>query len=609
MRIPLTVRFGKGETPASLASRIACRNGRDLIDFCDDVRLGFQAIVDGSPKEVRRLAVLAGADPDDVLQEAMTKIGDREYRYRGERVTRHILHRSHLHICPTCVEEDLRTADYRLEARPYRRTTWLFSSIRSCAIHHRELVPVMQGELRHAHDVAFLMKQAIPRLSELDRSSEARSPTGFERYVVARLTVEPVSDWLATMPLYAAIRSCLVVGAVERHGRDVRLDDLSSVERSDAEQVGYDLLRSGPAGLRDLLTRLQDLPMSQRDRRGPKGTFGRLYEWIAHETDDPAYEPIRDVIREHMGVTASDSPVMRVFGEENDRTLTSVRAISVRDGHHPKRLRKILASRGLVTSRQDAGTDVQTIVSTTQARSLLDDMKDGMTLTEVAQHLNVPRPHDAMLVREGFIVPIVRGKTAMFKNHLIRRRDADAFLERLLVDVDPSITGGASYVDLRGAAKRNCCHVADVVRLLLDRKLTRVGQSADASGFLSILVDPEEARALLFQRDPSMLSLREVEQLMKTSTLVVKRLIAAGHLQGQMVKNGVTGRKQTVVARENVEGFIETHVSLMTIARENKRPIRGLRDALLSHGIRPALTQDDVGVNFYRRRDVSPPPW
>ena len=28
--------------------------------------------------------------------------------------------------------------------------------------------------------------------------------------------------------------------------------------------------------------------------------FGRLYEWLAHESDDAAYEPLRDIIRDTM---------------------------------------------------------------------------------------------------------------------------------------------------------------------------------------------------------------------------------------------------------------------------------------------------------------------
>jgi hypothetical protein len=76
----------------------------------------------------------------------------------------------------------------------------------------------------------------------------------------------------------------------------------------------------------------------ERNDWGPRLVFGRLYEWLAHESDDAAYEPLRDIIRRHVIETMPLGPGDDVFGREvTVRRLHSVRSASLEMDVHPKR--------------------------------------------------------------------------------------------------------------------------------------------------------------------------------------------------------------------------------------------------------------------------------
>ena len=49
-RLRHTLPLGAGETPASFASRLAALNGLSGRQFCMDMAMTFQKIVDGDPK-------------------------------------------------------------------------------------------------------------------------------------------------------------------------------------------------------------------------------------------------------------------------------------------------------------------------------------------------------------------------------------------------------------------------------------------------------------------------------------------------------------------------------------------------------------------------------
>lgn len=77
--------------------------------------------------------------------------------------------------------------------------------------------------------------------------------------------------------------------------------------------------------------------------------------------------------------------------------------------------------------------------------------------------------------------------------HAFLQSDLDDLLDRLLRDADPELCDDPAMVPMIAAARHSCSPVMDVVALVLDGKLERVGRNTSESGFLSVLVDAEES--------------------------------------------------------------------------------------------------------------------
>src|SRR3546814_17605273 len=73
----LVIPLGAGESPNSFASRLAMRNGCPTMgDFCLDMGIRFQDIVDGRVPALEKLAKRGAAEHNNVCRNARSKTGD-----------------------------------------------------------------------------------------------------------------------------------------------------------------------------------------------------------------------------------------------------------------------------------------------------------------------------------------------------------------------------------------------------------------------------------------------------------------------------------------------------------------------------------------------------
>jgi hypothetical protein len=144
-----------------------------------------------------------------------------------------------------------------------------------------------------------------------------------------------------------------------------------------------------------------------------------------------------------------------------------------------------------------------------------------------------------------------------------------------------------------------------VVELLLNRQLARVRYRPGIAGYLSVMVDPDEVKDLLYERTEGTLSLREVEQMLRSSTRVVAALIELGHLGASVVVHPVSRLKQRVVSEEELDRFTKRFVNLHSLAKESGVHFRKLANILDDRGIEPAFDPEAVQATFYERLVVA----
>jgi hypothetical protein len=330
-----------------------------------------------------------------------------------------------------------------------------------------------------------------------------------------------------------------------------------------------------------------------------------LYEWLAHESNDPAYDPLREVIKTHVIETMPVGPGDDIFGVKIEtRRLHSVRSASLELGVHPKRLRKLLHAAGHISSEAIALTDERIVFDATTTHGFLERVAGAMSLKEVGQYINAPRPQEHLLYEAGFIKPFIRGGTETLKNHAFAKQDLDAFLARLLADATDTGLDDGSMLSILDAAKRANCAAAEIVHLILDRKLSRVRRRADEFGYLSVLVDPDEVKHHVRGPELQGLTLRAVERTLRASSAAVKALISNNHLNSGVMLNPVNRCPQRYVREADLDDFMANFASIDTLAREHgsrRKPIRSKLDAL---AIVPAFVLSEVDLPFYDRRTI-----
>jgi TniQ len=601
----VTVPLGDGETPASYASRLAAANGLPAREFCLDWDVRFQSIVDGDASAVAKIAQKGGVDASELMAYAFVRGKGLKFEHRGEILTRLLMRRKTVAVCPVCLQADIAKADCKPHLAPYGRAIWQIDAIKTCPVHKVALAVVADDVTPSSlHDWAYYIRPALGRLECLAANAERRQLSAFERYVLARLDRGPGgAPLLDGLELYVAIRTCELLGAVARFGRKANLKTLSDDQWREAGDSGFAIASPGKARVFELLGDLQRTYARPRSgNQGPQAVLGRIYQILEFGAEDPAFDPVRAVIGEFISSSFPLGPGDTVFGQPVEaRRLHSVWTLSRETGLHPKRLRKLLRAAKLVGDEQADGVDNNTVFDAEQGRSAISAAIGAMSLPKAGAYVNAPRVHRQLLVEAGLLTPHLPARAFGAVNKFAVD-DLDEFLRRLTADARPVNKPRAGQVSLPSAAKRACCSAAEIVRMIFDRKLAWIGRLTSERGYLSVLVDVDEVREKTRGREHGGLTLREASIRMSTNDNVVRALIKAGHLRTFTTVNPINRCPQVAIQPEEIERFQKEYVSLFVLAAEKRRHFRRLKQELDASGIRPAFDPRMIGASFYRRK-------
>jgi hypothetical protein len=205
-------------------------------------------------------------------------------------------------------------------------------------------------------------------------------------------------------------------------------------------------------------------------------------------------------------------------------------------------------------------------------------------------------------VQHGFIRP--KGSVTKFGAHAkYAVDDLDTFLAKLRLGAKPVGSPSANMATIPGAARQACCSAADIVRLILEKKLAWVGAQRRVRGYLSVLVKVDEVKAAVRGPDHGGLATEEVRAALQANHRVVLALFKYGHLATFRATNPVNRCMQTLVASAELERFRKTYVSLHMLAKERERHHLVMKTELDDAGVRPAFDHRKVFARFYRRSD------
>jgi hypothetical protein len=597
-----------GETPASVISRNALRHrAPSARAFCLDLGLTFQDVVDGRTAALGRISDLLQVPVGLLTRSAITRT-EVGYEFRGQSLLRQSLRRSRVAVCPRCLAEDL--ADGRPPWHASGRVEWLLTPIRTCHRHGVTLVEAAHVTSAHAiHDFARNIEGILPDVGRMADEATVAPSTKLEAYLLDRVAGidETRHGWLDALSWHAVARVCEMMGAVAVNGPMATIRDYVDEDWRRAGEAGFEIASGGVVEIRRFLDRMRrSYPDRRVDNGGPQAWFGRLHTWLTDSVSERAYEPLRDLVVGYVADTVPVGPEDEFFGRRvvQRRRLHSIRTAALETGLHPKRLRKILAAGGLLPPSHTDLSDDRVVFDADEASELLASARRAISQAAAAAYTDAGRVQFALLVDHGFIKAGVTSEKKGLRGPTYDPVDLDAFLVSLL---DGAIEVEAPYfpiVNIPEAAKRANCGAAEVVRLILGRKLAKVWRRAGAQGYASVFVDCEEIRNMIRQDYGPDLNLRAVEAELRTSTRVVDALVAIGVLPSRRATNPLNRCPYTAVRKDDLEAFSARYVSLHALAREKGIHFMALKRDLIDRGIQPAFDHSTVPATFYLREAI-----
>ncbi|MFK0382439.1 TniQ family protein [Agrobacterium sp. NPDC090273] len=599
------VPFHPDEVLTSFLSRLSMSNfSFSAREFCSLLGMDFQKIVAGDRSEVAHLLTMAGIDPD-LAADRVVSTDRLLHTINGETLNRASLVRSRLRYCPCCLEDDIRLGQERREARPYVRMQWLLSFVRSCPVHGIMLQEGVSGDGIY-HDYAKLIEaeQAQPRYR--NPSIKGRH-TQFERYVTDRLWGRRNADrtWIDGLPLYVAGRLCEWVGATIMFGKRFIAKDLSPAQWSEAAQTGFDVVSKGRSSFVDFLKSLHDTFWEKRSHVGGRVLYGRLYERLAHETDDAGFDEIRMIMTETAIAHLPMGPGDEMFGPVTTRKLHSIQSVSKEMSVHPKTLRKLLQGAGWITADMANLTAERILFDASDLEAFVESTRDAIGWSEARTYMNASRAAWNTLSHEGFIPPAIssaEGSEGI--SPFYHRADLDHFLERLRAGAKADHAEASGWVSILDAAKKANCRYGEIIELLLDGKLENASAYSEKAGLEAIVVDLAEVREKTKLEDHGGLSLVDAGKSMGMQSLVLEKLIDRGYIAAEVAINPVNRCPQRIVRPREIDRFESEYVSLFNYAKRLGIHFKEAKKNLEAGGVAPALTKEVVAATFYRWADI-----
>jgi hypothetical protein len=518
-----------------------------------------------------------------------------------------------LDVCPRCLLEDAGHAGTALSDTAYFcRAEWCLDVVDTCRIHRSEMVTVHRARgPAYGFDFSNVLVPKAERLHQMAEKVKARTPTGLQDYVLARLEgCETGAAFLDGMDLFAAIRTCEMLGTAACYGRTAQCDKLDAARLRTARIRGFEIGSCGEEGVKELLKAMT--AAYTRRRTAVEGqiarlAFAALYNFLHVNPKrpnwrGPAFATLRTVVADFIKTNFPLKPGDTVFREViTERKLHSVRSLAAEIGCGAPRVRKLLRLGGVIGEDQACLADHNIVFD---AKVGLEAVRESLTALPhhgVAKYLGTRINQVYLLAEAKFIEPIASGPLGL--RATFAPAVLDAFVAKLLKGAETVKRKAPHHVTIRQAALRAVCSQAQVVRLILDGRLNWVGSLGGKRDYRSILIDLSEVDHVVHGLDPDTMSTQEFADRLGLKTEVGRALAKHGHVKAILCERA--GHQVSRIPASEVEAFRRRYVSLGELSRLHRTNHMVVKKMLDERGVLPAFDLGKVRVQFYRRDDIS----
>ena len=171
---------------------------------------------------------------------------------------------------------------------------------------------------------------------------------------------------------------------------------------------GFYVANKGENSIVAALDNIRASSTSMAGQAGPKAKYGRLYEWLAYTSPVVSHGPIVDLLREHILNHTAIEPGENVLGEKvTERRCHSVYSLSIALKLHPKRLRKVLETRGAIPPGCSGVALNLLVFPAAETEAFCRDFLNSVSLANLPLIIRGSRTQASSLHRAGVLKAVI----------------------------------------------------------------------------------------------------------------------------------------------------------------------------------------------------------
>ncbi len=344
--------------------------------------------------------------------------------------------------------------------------------------------------------------------------------------------------------------------------------------------MGYEVARQGKTGIIVALNDLKD--QIGETWEGPKKKYGVLYDRLSYDLTGDDYAPFRALLRDHILETWPLGPTDELMGEPVlERRKHSVITAAHEVGVDARLLRKLLADAGIIGNEGDDRWDV---FDADLAAPFLNSINRQVSALQLQDELSLSRSQFELLRKDGYFPPNL---AAAGHKPLWDLGQARSFINDLLRGAETVLSPGKNWVDLAKASQRLKIRPGQVIKLIAEGRLTRIGKLESENDYASILVYFEELENTLNRPNAPGMTIEAFARSVGLKPLQAGRLIRKGHTSATLAPNPKTRAQQPYMQQQDIAAFKDNFITLRELAILRGQSWQSLRAALKKQEVAP----------------------
>ncbi|WP_232962248.1 hypothetical protein [Paracoccus tegillarcae] len=214
----------------------------------------------------------------------------------------------------------------------------------------------------------------------------------------------------------------------------------------------------------------------------------------------------------------------------------------------------------------------------------LNSLNRQVSALELQNELNLSRSQFELLRKDGYSPPSL---SAAGHKPLWDVAQARSFINGWLRGAETVLSPGKNWVDLAKAGQRLKIRPGQVVRLIIEGRLTRIGKLESENDYASIHVRFEELENALNLPDAPGMTIEAFALSVGLKPPQTGRLIKKGHTPASVGRNPKTRARQHHMQEQDIIDFKENFVTLRELAFLRGQSWQSLGAALREHKIAP----------------------